>query len=134
MIDTNMLMVNDWICLDNDTDYLSPIQVQQIRVNEIVADFDVYECNDIHPIPLSDEIFENNNFNFEWGKHTHTWWIASEKSYISIVVEGQYNPGEVNYTIMFDEQFKVNDTIEIKYVHELQHILRIAFPEKEIIL
>ena len=121
MINIEELMINDWICLDGDTEYSSPMQVQQIRCGEIVADLDVYTDEDIHPIPLSDDVFKYNDFQYEYNsRYYHTWWLGTDEGYIGICV---------------DDQFYVEGTnVYIRYVHELQHLMRIFIPGKKIML
>ena len=77
-----------------------------------------YRLEDIHPIPLTPEILEKNGFEENCGR----WYNSEARMELEQYKDGwcrTINCGE--YSVYF-----------IKYVHQLQHALRLAGVEKEI--
>ena len=74
----------------------------------------------IEPIPLTEEILENNGFT----KHAYGY------SYDMIKLHGNLTENDtVYFTLCICEKY-----IKVIYVHELQHALRLCGIEKEIVL
>ena len=132
------LMIDDWICLDGDVDYSAPIQVQQIICREhghqVVADYDVFDCEDVHPIPLNQEILVKNGFEFQRHEFKTTnddYWISDDKR---IIFRGEHMTNSFNkWSVHVDtKDMRTMAYLEITYVHELQHLMRLCGIEKEI--
>ena len=106
----NELMIGDWVL---DTRTGTPL-----RVNPFMAELEVPEWQ---PIPLTPEILEKNGLaNDPYGCHfEEDEYMALE---ISIEEEGIY------WTINYNEY----GILKLKYVHELQHALRLCGINKEI--
>lgn len=107
---TNELMIGDWVL---DTRTGTPL-----RVNPFMAELEVPEWQ---PIPLTPEILEKNGLdNDPYGCHfEEDEYMALE---ISVEEEGIY------WTINYNEY----GILKLKYVHELQHALRLCGINKEI--
>ena len=119
----NELMIGDWV---RARKYKSdcPPEVVKVRccdvTDRIYAEKGnglIMEFDRIEPIPLTPEILEKNGFNLQQSK-------------------GEYAPNIEGFS--FDncwvgDEFKWK-TIPIKYVHELQHALKLCKIDKGIVL
>lgn len=120
-------MLGDWVL---DTRTKNPL-----RVNPFMAEFEVPEWQ---PIPLTVEILEKNGFNeppLEMQKRERFVVLCKEYQinyYFNINWFSIYKNAGVNgsdypvFICSFQER--------IKYVHELQHALRLCRIKKEIVL
>lgn len=108
----NELMLGDWVL---DTRTKNPL-----RVNPFMAEMEVPEWK---PIPLTPEILEKNGLtNDPYGCHfKEDEYMALE---ISVEEEGVY------WTISYNEY----SILKLKYVHQLQHALKLCGIDKEIII
>ena len=99
------------------------VKVKEIKQNCIYTEDNGYEYNEIEPIPLTPEILEKNGFVLL----TDLWYLTTkERKPIHVVFKD-------NNVITLS----INATpvpIGLKYVHQLQHALRLYGIEKEIIL
>lgn len=96
----------------------------------------------IFPIPLSVEILESNGFKLV-GDHTSHWQICG-KGYDDIQISGVPDPKHhVTLTLNAYKNsttgvgygcYRMISDMTIRYVHELQHIMRICKIGKEIVL
>jgi hypothetical protein len=140
----NELMVGDWIA-DKDGD--------KVRVENIISsEFDCYygidvvrmnregrcdkwtvDFEDAQPLPLTAEILENNYEEVcRHLGHAYEWTWRGENGYVEL-------SESVSDQICNDGYFlSVNNgnyyTMRIRYVHELQHLLRLAGVNNEITL
>lgn len=111
------LMVGDIVALFGDK-YAKVDCIGNVEV--YLTDY-VNECNwqttyeHIKPIPLTPEILEKNG------------WALWE-------IEGEYRQKDAFAIYGRKAPFTVFDGIEINYVHELQHALRLCRIEKEIVV
>lgn len=81
----------------------------------------------VEPIPLTPEILEKNGFVL----------VEKEKGAYGVDVAPYYTRNDVPFEVFCDgEPFAIwfKDPLNIGYVHELQHALRLCGIEKEIIL
>jgi len=130
------LMIGDWVNFlinieGGDTEY-DPVvnEYQPMRIESICAfgevDSELGVINDIaqlQPIPLTAEILEKNGFvkdKTQYDEDFYEFWSEDSDRCIFLYVYKEY-------FLLFD-----NSNIEIKYVHELQHALRLCNIEKEI--
>ena len=137
------LMVGDWICYDIPNKYYTKIQEIRctqdgeeyyIRCRRDAKDtfleqlkYDDFSVDIIHPIPLTTEILEKNGFEvdeknekmFKWHWSVIDDCISYDKS--TGIVRIFYPSGLVFVKIL-------------KFVHELQHALRLCNIDKEIVL
>ena len=123
------LMIGNWVLVNG-----TPMQIQAINDidGEIMAGDELY-ClvedrvhseDKIEPIPLTAEILEKNGWYVPQAK---IWWECYNVSFwLAQFVDGRFK-------IMTDED---SDCVfaAIRYVHELQHILRLCGINKEIVL
>ena len=137
------LMIGDWV----ECTYWTPSK--QLKVAEIRRIMDeeikigvycddlvlIFRQSEVKPIPLTQEILKKNGFIYD--DNWHISWI--EVGNYRIDVSFDYD-GKVNY-IEITEQgkgFSIPSEREIlylthiKYVHELQHALKLCKIEKEI--
>lgn len=118
-IDIRDLSVGDWVCAKmakwdyDDIDITPPMQVVRIDDNEVVLSLRwVEHCafvDDLRPIEITAEVLEKNGFS---------------DADFSLVI----NPKSDKLCE------SKGGSIDVKYIHELQHLLRLAKIRKEIIL
>lgn len=95
-------------------------------VNLIRPDLSCFTCkiSDIHPIPITAEILENNGFERSTSQfivyHTDKVWISYDK------------PSGTWSVTMYINVVTSNLHANILHIHQLQHALRLAGVEKEI--
>lgn len=77
-----------------------------------------YILSELKPIPLTDEIIERNGFV----RYNHN---KAEKVHV-VVTYGNYK------RITRQNEESLIDCLELAYIHELQHVLRLMGVEKEI--
>ena len=133
MIEIEDLMIGDWIMVDGKPyKYYAP---ELDMDNSLSGGLWIVDPNGIHyytgsedaiPIPLTNEILEKNDFEYQEGKiGAYGVTTASYYKYENspnIFCDG--NP----FAVWFE------DEVNIQYVHQLQHILKMCHIEKNIIL
>ena len=115
----NELMIGDWVY---NTQNDKPEQVCEIGSGLVMLSYnDLYEYDEIRPIPLTAEILEQNGFELL----RDTWYFSQNgrpvlirfaDNYIVIIINGDHVP------------------MKLRYVHELQHAMRLCGIDKEIIM
>lgn len=117
-------MVCDWI-LDSHV----YAQVTSITCDGIIEtthnEFSNIEL--VEPIPLTPEILEKNGFTLK----------EEEKGIYGVTIAPYYTRDDVPFEVFCDgEPFAIwfKEPVNIKYVHQLQHALRLCGIEKEITL
>ena len=139
------LMVGDWVrIIDDDTDAFFDARVEGIdSLANIYATMPCdetaypYSVDCAKPIPLTTEILEKNGFLYKNG----VWmWLESKgKIYISHLAN-KWSVEVKNELARKDDLGRADlvsflrDWAENVYVHELQHAIRLAGIEKEIVL
>ncbi len=118
---SNELMIGDWVC------YKGRIQIpaRVLSFNNRMIKFDngtpqdwMSTVENFEPIPLTDEILEKNRFERVDGQHQDVFYIYDD---IELLIGNCYT--------LFG-----HTEMPIKYVHELQHALRLCKIDKEIIV
>lgn len=132
MIDVKELQIGDWV-LYTEFGANKPTQVVDIessgRVwlkgeNEYTTD--IY----IDPIPLTKEIIKKNDIN-EVGQNLRWIFAKSKRTKLKKREEIIY----INIYRYNNDTYEETDVLlAVRYVHELQHILRICKIDKEIVL
>ena len=130
------LMKGDWVY---NTHNRQPEQVCEIMEHMVMLAYnDLYDYDEIEPIPLTSEILEHNGFKLREGC-TSAWdWHNGETS---IHISGNhtchigqtltiYVPGGTAGAA-FSSHRAISD-LKIRGVHELQHALRLCHINKEI--
>ena len=140
----NELMIGDLVWYNNQ-----PHQIRQLGIFGENRDGDDYpavcvgrpkgiglilERNEIEPIPLTPEILEKNGIVYDYDEE------ECVADYKFVKLKGyQYSDDEIlidycNGHIKVVSDFYGDVNMEIEYVHELQHALRLLKIEKEIVL
>lgn len=129
MINPKDLMLNNWVYLSEKSKY--PMQVANIEMDMVYLNFEGNESDVfdglpqyICPIPLTEEILQKNGF-------VKRKWIGHDNLFIY-----EYYGNKTNYpiTVWYNSEFSVlffGEKKIIKYVHELQNLLKIAGIEIE---
>ena len=128
----NELMVDDWVLWKGK-------QVQVVSVSGVKYSFDhidvtLAHCNNekvleshdiksIQPIPLTPEILEKNGFTTHIS-HCGVKWLWIEKQKFELAIDEE-NGNKITTALGLID-------IEIKYVHELQHALKLCGIDKTI--
>ena len=100
------LQLNDWVCIHGEY-WRTTIATIQLAWDD---------PDKVQPIPLTSEILEKNG------------WVFDE-------IGGDYYNTEIHFRIYGKESpYMIFDSVEINYVHELQHALKLRKIEKRIIL
>lgn len=111
-------MVGDWV---RQTGSGILLQVEEIHPPYIYAVGKGGQFMDIEPIPLTPEILEKNGIS---SSDTGCFFDEDKNALLEISCIN----GEVFWTININEY----DIIRLRYIHELQHALRLCGIEKEI--
>jgi hypothetical protein len=98
---------------------------------QVGADGEVYDECDIRPIPLTEEILVKNGFKKQEDVNEWSYYKSKDgKGQYMILWSMDYNYLEIgSYTEEFGE---FNRLGVMRYVHQLQHALRLCGVEKEI--
>lgn len=115
------LMIGDWVTFVNGKG--ERIADSQIDINSLYTAINAPNILQFQPIPLTDEILEKNGF------------IKYNDNRVLYVHINEYNGYAVNLKpcdkgwLLYNFHFLI-----FKYVHELQHALRLCGIEKEVVL
>ena len=119
----NELMIGDWVyrpyCYD---------QVKEIRHTGIIGIDNIRGLiifSELEPIPLTPEILEKNGFKYKEGE-TGMYGVTTAPHYICDGVPFEVFCDGEPFAIWFKEP------VNIKFVHQLQHVLRLCGISKEI--
>ena len=116
----NELMIGDYIRVIYTQKI---IKVREIKQSCIYTNDNGYEYNEIEPIPLTPEILEKNGFvHYD----LTDFWMWKKESFEPVHLD-KYDKDGWRLRINCD-----NIPCECKYVHQLQHALRLCGIEKEI--
>lgn len=129
MINPKDLMLNNWVYLSEKSKY--PMQVANIEMDMVYLNFEGNESDVfdglpqyICPIPLTEEILQKNRFVkrklLGYDNHFKYEYYGNE---ITISITALYN---CDFSVLIFGKAKI-----IKYVHELQNLLKIAGIEIE---
>lgn len=133
------LVIGDWVYNVHNK---KPEQVQEIREELIMLEYnDLYDYDEIEPIPLTAEILEKNGFiYYNYGHNYYGWKIDDderfviEKSYKNLYQIDGDNSFHIGIVSDDRESYFLDTFCTISYVHELQHALRLCGIDKEIVL
>lgn len=132
MIDVKELQIGDWV-LYTEFGKNKPTQVEDIESSGRVwlKGENEYTTNTyIDPIPLTEEIIEKNDIN-EVGQNLRWIIVESEQTEFKKREETIYIH---TYRYNNDTYVETGVLLPIRYVHELQHVLRVCKIDKEIVL
>ena len=123
-MDCKDLMVGDLVyihepkCKGHRINYISEVD------EEVGADGEVYDECDIRPIPLTEDILVKNGYKSTQG--IDFYWLDEKKHCCIKNYDGKR---------LFCYKQGMNDVwLVVKYVHTLQHLLRLVGIEKELII
>ena len=120
------LMIDDWLCYEGEHN----VQVKGIDLppngNSAFISFgaEFYPCDSFSPIPLTPEILEKNGFVLK----------EEEVGAYGINIAPYYMRKDVPFEVFCDgEPFAIwfKDPVNIAFVHQLQHALRLCGIKKE---
>ena len=141
------LMIGDWVCYDKANNYYT--QIKEIKCTHDIPDDVVYYIKGMRdrrdrlwiefeetfvidilsPIPLTVEILEKNGLEKDdHGRLNGEYFDEDKNRDLEISVDDK--TGEIWWSYNWDEYW----IIRLRYVHELQHALRLCEIEKKIIL
>lgn len=126
---TTELMIGDWVSLFQGNPDGTSCNVQVSYIGEYgevgiehCEEYTSANCNLLFPIPLTSEILEHNGFEMQRDKSElgtlDTYWLGSELGAFRI---HRLNNGDYQFGLA-----------KIKFVHQLQHALRLCGIDKEI--
>jgi len=119
---TNELMIGDWVLYKGEPTIVYEIDDYYQRINTEPDGYDSIKCieiSEIESIPLTHDILEKNG------------WEERPTGHV-FYTDGKRYDNSLWYIFGFNT-FVVNTAeFQIKYVHELQHILKLLNIDKEI--
>jgi hypothetical protein len=143
----NELMVGDWVCYSKPNNYYTKVEEIRctsdgeeyyIRCHRDSKDtfleqlkYDDFSVDILHPIPLTPEILTNNDFKYEDG-YGYSFVNRKELSEDGFEEEKVYINTALNTLIIYTAASSIH--LPVKYIHELQHALKLCEKEKEIVL
>lgn len=132
MIHANELMIGDWVCTEHDS---TPRQIDWIRTGEVGLFWNkVVTPPYLVPIPLTPEILEKNGFEMvskrDDNAGTMERYFYPRIGYVYRFSNGEWEVDLIGYGRGFSGAAKYRGVI--KYVHELQHALRLCGIDKSI--
>ena len=122
------LMIGDWVGRVFDDKRIDYRQVDWIRTGEIGMRYQkVWAIGCIEPIPLTPEILEKNGFEmFKYDGWVHYYRIFGN-SVIPFVLHSMIGGEMLSQEVdIFSTSTNTNRGIDVNYVHELQHALRLC--------
>ena len=127
------LMVGDWVYNTNNK---KPEQVCEILERMVMLAYnDLYNYDEIEPIPITPEILEKNGMHL-YNRKTNNLMeecnhsdVFEEDDNYRVELSLDYD-GSIRWTINGDEY----TIMPLNYVHQLQHALRLCGITREIIL
>ena len=118
------LMIGDWVMHTDPINNGEKAQVKEIHGDGYIT-VDGAITKMFAPIPLTAEILEKNGFVL----------IEKEKGAYGVNIAPYYTRDDVPFEVFCDgEPFAIwfKDPVNIKFVHQLQHALRLCGIDKEI--
>lgn len=135
-MDAKDIMLGDWLRLrykhhETGEEIVKDFQVTQLRKMTCSTyawseeDGNMGKVENLEPIPLTPEILEKNG-----NSHNHLW-FRIEGCHFSL-----YKSPDGSYSVEFFDDLEMCyfEVLTIRFVHELQHALRLCGIDKEIVL
>lgn len=133
-MDIRDLSIGDWVTYDRDT---TPVQIRSVYTRsgqQCVAMTDSYYSDGVigfldkvNPIPLTTEILEKNGLEFIDDGNGAIIFLCCDMFWARLCV------GDCFWSIGVHSEDRLDAVIcNVKYVHQMQHALRLAGIEKEI--
>ena len=110
------LMINDWVQVPSEMN----------RYKRVRSTFKMDEAVLYRPIPLTEEILKANGYEE----------VVGEKGMYGVTIAPYFKRDDSPRIYCDGNPFAVwfDDPVDIKYVHQLQHVLRLCGVEKELIV
>jgi len=116
------LMIGNYVCFCGDKEFTCPVKIDTISQWEAAVNGDWFDL--WLGIPLTTEILENNGFNVDtYGENGHlknAWKRIDNDWYL----EAEFDTIKNTIYFKFDVPNHYYSTNSIKYVHELQNIIK----------
>ena len=120
------LMIGDWVSLFQGNPDGSSCNVRVSYIGEYgevgiegCKEYTSANCNLLFPIPLTPEILEKNGFKKELSEDNHYWFILIHNG--------------IRFSLFYARSvFQWLVPLDFKYVHKLQHALKLCGIDKEI--
>lgn len=144
-MDITKLMVGNWVWCGSNYGQVAEIFTLKdelvITVNnrrnkyfEEINPFEVTtSADDIRPIPLTEEFFEKNGFVLNNSFYPYYKKYESEDK--RIIITNETNSGDGYWYVHVDnEDYDTIGGCDVKYVHQLQQLLRLCGYEMEVVM
>lgn len=125
------LMISDFIAVNKTPIRIAALGTAKAGFLDARGEMFYHYYDNIEPIPLTAEILEKNGFKKKKYSNLETLFYGEFKNYDFIYVRSFGCP-EFEIGNSFDEEGELQEFTTIKYVHELQHALKLCGIEKEI--
>lgn len=124
------LRIGDFVELATDDGTFVKVKVVELRQESLfglIDDkfMDELQYHEIEPIPLTAEILEKNKYYYNDIRHE---WATDSYSFYIEFGHGLSDEGQPDHLFIWVS----NCEVELNYVHELQHALRLCGSKKEI--
>jgi hypothetical protein len=121
-------MVGDWVVYQGDIEYTDPVQIEgmDIAIDMLItSDREDVGFKGVEPIPLTAEILELNEWQYgDWGnEYENDEYFTNEDIGFDI---------HINNNKEFEIRCVDAVNITLKFVHELQHALKLCGIDKTI--
>lgn len=116
-------MIGDWVVYNGDVEYTDPIRIEGMDIATdmlITSDREDVGFEGVEPIPLTLKILDKNGFR----AGIYGYIVMMEKGVSFSLIKGY--EGDFWWTCLGEP------IVKIKFVHELQHALRLCGIKKEI--
>lgn len=124
------LMIGDFVTVNNTPLQIAALGTAKAGFTDAKGEMFYHYYDNIAPIPLTTEILEKNG-----------WWLGDAEHHLeslNATIKQDYYFGN-DFTIRYDSDNKLliergydNGEMELQYVHELQHALKLCGINKEI--
>ena len=127
----NELMLGDWVIF-RDTPYtIATIAAQDMVIIEAEAEKSKFcKAESLKPIPVTSEILSANDWDSQWKDDGEVYFFNGNNIGDAVDFDvrraNESNKGDLS---LFDGDILIpmwNAGIEVRYVHEIQHLLRIV--------
>ena len=140
------LMIGDWVKISSQFAQIYDVGHNTIGV-QFSDGYDVFEPKSIEPIPLTVEILKSNGFDLngisedlvpaedrDFSDDTYVWQAGKfeDDTVVRVCVYFDYRYNDC--IVELETPNITTESIRLKYVHQLQHALRLCGIDKEIVL
>lgn len=128
-LNVKQLMIGDWVSIPHINKIGTVYRIDRANGKgngwAAVIDGDYHESR-LEPIPLTEDILKANGFKYHSGK----------RNMYGVETSPYYSCKGSPYIFCDGNPFAVwfEDEVPIRYVHELQHVLRLCGVQKEIVI